>query len=94
MRAKPSDLGPLHLPTLPANDSLCLQAIFFAISNRNGPNSLLHLPWWIFLIALLPAPLVVVVQEGMKVHDIQEWDRFQKRTKLQFNTKLGMHSPV
>ncbi|KAF0467800.1 calcium ATPase [Gigaspora margarita] len=76
--------------------SIILQAIFTAISLLLGPTILLFkVPYYIYLIVLL-APIIIFipVQELVKMHDKNEYDRFQKRSKLLFNTKLGMHSPV
>uniref|UniRef100_A0A3P8UWB3 Transmembrane protein 94 n=1 Tax=Cynoglossus semilaevis TaxID=244447 RepID=A0A3P8UWB3_CYNSE len=46
---------------------------------------------WV-LISLCPL-LVVVVNEMVKLHEIRVRVRYQKRQKLQFETKLGMNSP-
>jgi hypothetical protein len=53
-----------------------------------------HIPWWIHLITIVPIPLIIIINELVKKHGRAEWIRFQKRTKLEFNTKLGMHSPL
>ncbi|TPX71870.1 hypothetical protein SpCBS45565_g00930 [Spizellomyces sp. 'palustris'] len=70
--------------------SLVLQTAFFAISiAARGPYSLSLLPWWLFVIVFVGGPVLAVgVQEAVKVHDRREWERFQKRSKLEFNTKL------
>lgn len=47
-----------------------------------------HLTAWIPLLGL------VGVQELVKKHDLKNWTQFQKRAHLEFNTKLGMHSPL
>ncbi|KAI8904807.1 hypothetical protein EDD86DRAFT_194553 [Gorgonomyces haynaldii] len=54
----------------------------------------MSLPWWIHCLAFLPLLLVIPVQELVKQHDLKDWEQFQKRSKLEFNTKLGMHSPL
>uniref|UniRef100_A0A665X4I4 Cation-transporting P-type ATPase C-terminal domain-containing protein n=1 Tax=Echeneis naucrates TaxID=173247 RepID=A0A665X4I4_ECHNA len=46
---------------------------------------------WV-LVSLSPL-LVVVVNEVLKLHEIRVRVRYQKRQKLQFETKLGMNSP-
>ncbi|XP_023264786.1 transmembrane protein 94 [Seriola lalandi dorsalis] len=46
---------------------------------------------WV-LVSLSPL-LVVVVNEVVKLHEIRVRVRYQKRQKLQFETKLGMNSP-
>ncbi|KAF3704786.1 Transmembrane protein 94 [Channa argus] len=49
------------------------------------------LPAW--LLVSLSTLLVVVVNEVVKLHEIRVRVRYQKRQKLQFETKLGMNSP-
>ncbi|XP_019731271.1 transmembrane protein 94 isoform X2 [Hippocampus comes] len=46
--------------------------------------------WLLVSLSLL---LVVVVNEVVKLHEIRVRVRYQKRQKLQFETKLGMNSP-
>nr|XP_043869091.1 transmembrane protein 94 isoform X1 [Solea senegalensis] len=46
---------------------------------------------WV-LVSLSPL-LVVLVNEVVKLHEIRVRVRYQKRQKLQFETKLGMNSP-
>ncbi|XP_077406450.1 transmembrane protein 94 isoform X3 [Vanacampus margaritifer] len=48
------------------------------------------LGWLLVFLSLL---LVVVVNEVVKLHEIRVRVRYQKRQKLQFETKLGMNSP-
>jgi hypothetical protein len=61
----------------------------------NSDLGLSSLSWWLYIVSLIGGPLIVLpIQEMAKMHDTQEWTRFQKRSKLEFNTKLGMHSPV
>ncbi|XP_027145089.1 transmembrane protein 94 isoform X2 [Larimichthys crocea] len=48
------------------------------------------LAWLLVSVSLL---LVVVVNEVVKLHEIRVRVRYQKRQKLQFETKLGMNSP-
>lgn len=72
--------------------ALLLQGLFFWASV--GFDLLLMVPWWVHLASLAPVLLIVFVSELVKRHGRQEWIRFQKRTKLEFNTKLGMHSPL
>ncbi|XP_061561658.1 transmembrane protein 94 isoform X2 [Phycodurus eques] len=48
------------------------------------------LSWLLVSLSLL---LVVVVNEVVKLHEIRVRVRYQKRQKLQFETKLGMNSP-
>lgn len=47
------------------------------------------------LILFFVSPLIFVpIQELVKWRDLKFFIRFQKLSKLQFNTKLGLHSPV
>ncbi|XP_049614468.1 endoplasmic reticulum magnesium-transporting P-type ATPase [Syngnathus scovelli] len=48
------------------------------------------LGWLLVSLSLL---LVVIVNELVKLHEIRVRVRYQKRQKLQFETKLGMNSP-
>ncbi|KAJ3041841.1 hypothetical protein HDV00_008545 [Rhizophlyctis rosea] len=67
-----------------------VQACFFAVSVAGrGPLSMRALPWWMFFVAFVVGPLVIVpMQEVVKMYDAKEWAKFQKRSKLEFNTKL------
>ena len=83
---------------------------FFVLSLLGNLNLLYSIPWWIYIISLILIPLLMIpIQEGVRWHDKNEWLRFQKRSKLEFNTKLyflfsfslsndvynrGMHSPI
>ncbi|KAM9425394.1 transmembrane protein 94 [Pholidichthys leucotaenia] len=53
-------------------------------------NSIPLEAWLVVSVSLL---LVVVVNEVVKLHEIRVRVRYQKRQKLQFETKLGMNSP-
>ena len=53
-----------------------------------------QLPFWIHLLAFMPIFLLFPLLELVKSHDKQDWNQFQKRAHLEFNTKLGMHSPL
>uniref|UniRef100_A0A1A7WVD5 KIAA0195 n=1 Tax=Iconisemion striatum TaxID=60296 RepID=A0A1A7WVD5_9TELE len=55
--------------------------------------SLENIPLEVWLLACLSPLLVVMVNEVMKLHEIRVRVRYQKRQKLQFETKLGMNSP-
>eukprot|EP00004_Rigifila_ramosa_P017961 TRINITY_DN4422_c0_g1_i1.p1 TRINITY_DN4422_c0_g1~~TRINITY_DN4422_c0_g1_i1.p1 ORF type:complete len:1410 (+),score=299.58 TRINITY_DN4422_c0_g1_i1:193-4230(+) len=56
--------------------------------------SLLELPPLPVAAACLWPIWIVCVDEAVKSHDRKQFKRFQKRLILEFNTKLGMHSPV
>lgn len=79
------------------NQTLCsilLQFSFMAISISSEFQYLSALPWWIHIFSILAIFLNLPVQEMVKADDRKKWVLFQKRTKLEFNTKLGMHSPL
>ncbi|ROI62438.1 Transmembrane protein 94 [Anabarilius grahami] len=46
--------------------------------------------WMLGILWLIP---LVFINEGIKLHEIRMRVRYQKRQKLQFDTKLGMNSP-
>ncbi|XP_078230773.1 transmembrane protein 94 isoform X28 [Callithrix jacchus] len=50
-------------------------------------------PLLTWLLGCLSLVLVVVTNEVVKLHEIRVRVRYQKRQKLQFETKLGMNSP-
>lgn len=54
---------------------------------------LADIPLLAWLLVSLSPLLVVVVNEVVKLHEIRVRVRYQKRQKLQFETKLGMNSP-
>jgi hypothetical protein len=81
--------------------SLLLQLVFAGVSMGTMPNtpelasvSLAAVPAYVYIVAFLPLPVVWVLQELVKVPDRRRYAHDQKRAKLLFNTKLGMHSPV
>ncbi|GBB83760.1 hypothetical protein RclHR1_10430003 [Rhizophagus clarus] len=75
--------------------SLLLQIVFTTISLILDPFLLFkNLPYYIYIIGFILPILFIPIQELVKMHDKKEYVRFQKRSKLEFNTKLGMHSPV
>lgn len=51
-------------------------------------------PWWLFVISFLWPIVFMPIQEVVKARDLKECIRAQKLAKLEFNTKLGMHSPL
>lgn len=63
--------------------------------NKDGSLSfsLGDIPLLAWLLVSLSPLLVVVINEAVKLHEIRVRVRYQKRQKLQFETKLGMNSP-
>jgi hypothetical protein len=49
---------------------------------------------WVFALVFVGPLLVAAFQEYGKSKDRKQVLRFQKRSKLEFNTKLGCYSPV
>ncbi|XP_074116851.1 transmembrane protein 94 isoform X5 [Sminthopsis crassicaudata] len=64
-------------------------------TNRDSPIhfGLADVPLITWLLGCLSLILVVVTNEIVKLHEIRVRVRYQKRQKLQFETKLGMNSP-
>ncbi|CAM1310652.1 KIAA0195 (predicted) [Pycnogonum litorale] len=50
-------------------------------------------PFYVWIIILLWALLIVPYNEFIKLHEIRVNVRLQKRARLEFGTKLGMNSP-
>ncbi|KAL1926772.1 hypothetical protein VTP01DRAFT_5418 [Rhizomucor pusillus] len=73
---------------------VALQFCFCAVSLHSGPYRLDSVPWFVFLLGFAWPIVLVPIQELVKMHDNKEFTRFQKRSKLEFSTKLGMHSPL
>ncbi|KAJ3265341.1 hypothetical protein HDU77_005584 [Chytriomyces hyalinus] len=75
--------------------TLLAQTVFSAISLAGGPLSLVGIPWYIIFVTLFCGVVLnVPIQEVVKRYDKMHWVRSQKLAQLQFNTKLGMHSPL
>ena len=74
--------------------TIFLQFSFMAISIRSDFSYISHLPWWIHIVCFVGVFINIPIQELVKADDRKKWILFQKRTKLEFNTKLGMHSPL
>jgi hypothetical protein len=74
-------------------ERLALQSLFTFILLGNGPFELVSLSW-VLAIAFSWPLILMPIQELVKSSDKREFIRFQKRSKLEFNTKLGCYSPV
>jgi len=57
-------------------------------------NSLGKIPFYHYILFILWPIAIIPAHEFAKKFDRKEYNRCQKRTKLEFNTKLGMHSPL
>ena len=70
---------------------LSMQVIYFiVVSHNSGIHSV---PFWSWLIHSVCCPLQIISNELVKRHEIKVNVRFQKRARLDFNTKLGINSP-
>jgi hypothetical protein len=65
-----------------------LQFCFCAVSLAHGPFELSKIPWFVYFIAFSWPIVLMPVQELVKMHDNKEFTRFQKRSKLEFSTKV------
>eukprot|EP00743_Colponemidia_sp_Colp-15_P007057 GILK01007614.1.p1 GENE.GILK01007614.1~~GILK01007614.1.p1 ORF type:complete len:1110 (-),score=173.61 GILK01007614.1:143-3472(-) len=68
-------------------------AIVAVMVHLYGDQSNFVYNWEILLFLSLWTFLIVFVDEVVKSHDRKVYQRFQKRLRIIFNTKLGMHSP-
>jgi len=68
-----------------------VQLLYF--TTRIVPDHLDTVPVWAWVVHLGFIPVVVVVNELVKRQEIKLNVRFQKRARLDFNTKLGINSP-
>ncbi|XP_062858998.1 transmembrane protein 94 isoform X2 [Trichomycterus rosablanca] len=68
---------------------------YYLWQDRSGGSVFLlnHVPMVVWLLVSLSTVLVVLINEAVKLHEIRVRVRYQKRQKLQFETKLGMNSP-
>jgi hypothetical protein len=79
--------------------ALVLQILFTTVSLSIRPKpfsnvSLSDVNWYVYVIAFTWLVPQYVIQEVIKAHDEKVYSRKQKRAKLEFHTRLGMHSPV
>ncbi|KAF9974039.1 hypothetical protein BGZ73_002685 [Actinomortierella ambigua] len=73
---------------------MVLQLVFCFISLIKGPHRVSAVPWWLIVVVFLWPVVFMPIQEVAKARDRKEYIRAQKLAKLEFNTKLGMHSPL
>lgn len=67
---------------------VALQFCFCAVSLHSGPYRLDSVPWFVYLLGFAWPIVLVPIQELVKMHDNKEFTRFQKRSKLEFSTKV------
>ncbi|KAI8873633.1 hypothetical protein GQ42DRAFT_152597 [Ramicandelaber brevisporus] len=56
--------------------------------------SLGSIPWYVYLLVIVWIIPVVGVQEMVVKHDRHLFTRFQKLSRLEFDVRLGLHSPI
>ena len=71
---------------------ILLQSLYFFFSFLNV-EFLTSVPIWSWIILGASVPIQLGVNELVKRHEIKVNVRFQKRARLDFNTKLGINSP-
>ena len=67
---------------------IAIQFVFCAVSLVNGPFHLSKIPWYVYFLGFIWPVIALPVQELVKMHDDKEFTRFQKRSKLEFSTKV------
>lgn len=69
--------------------SVIAQIIFSAVSIGVTGYSLSAIPWFVYFVAFAWPLFFLPLQEVVKRFDKKEYLRFQKRSRLEFSTKLG-----
>ncbi|KAJ2614777.1 hypothetical protein H4S08_001537, partial [Coemansia sp. RSA 1365] len=80
--------------TVGAATCLALTLAFAALLLVFGDAHVDRVPWYTYVIALAGPLLLLPLQDVCKLHDKKRWTRQQKLAKLEFKTKLGLHSPL
>lgn len=81
---------------------IILQVVYFAISQsfvvhvyqRDHITGLSSVPGYVWVLGFLWLPGLVLIQEVLKYRHKNRFEHLQSHLKLEFETKLGMHSPV
>ncbi|KAJ2573779.1 hypothetical protein GGH19_004328 [Coemansia sp. RSA 1807] len=73
---------------------LALTFAFAALLLAFGRVRVDRVPWYTYAVAFAGPLVLLPLQEFCKMHDKKRWTRFQKLAKLEFKTKLGLHSPL
>uniref|UniRef100_A0A8C4ZWX8 Transmembrane protein 94 n=1 Tax=Gadus morhua TaxID=8049 RepID=A0A8C4ZWX8_GADMO len=92
----PPHTSTLYLKCLPCSSFVVQATVDYQLwCDRSSPLTfaLWDIPLTALLLVSLSPLLVVLVNEMVKLHEIRVRVRYQKRQKLQFETKLGMNSP-
>ncbi|KAJ2798583.1 hypothetical protein H4R20_004770 [Coemansia guatemalensis] len=80
--------------TVGAAACLALTFAFAALLLAFGDTHVDRVPWYTYVIAFAGPLLLLPLQDVCKLHDKKRWTRQQKLAKLEFKTKLGLHSPL
>ncbi|CAG9860047.1 unnamed protein product [Phyllotreta striolata] len=67
--------------------------MYYKIVDTEGSNKEFDIPLWVIIFAALSPLIVFIVNEWTKKQEIMVKERFLKRARLDFGTKLGMNSP-
>ncbi|KAJ2693410.1 hypothetical protein GGH99_001168 [Coemansia sp. RSA 1285] len=59
-----------------------------------GDALVASVPWYTYVLAFAGPLVLLPLQDLCKLHDKRRWTRLQKLAKLEFKTKLGLHSPL
>ncbi|KAJ1748713.1 hypothetical protein LPJ79_004304 [Coemansia sp. RSA 1821] len=74
--------------------SLGLSIAFAVLLLAFGDADISRIPWYSYVLAFAGPVVLLPLQELCKLHDKRRWTRLQKLAKLEFKTKLGLHSPL
>src|SRR5579871_4930801 len=73
---------------------LCFGVVSLVTKPSDLSVSLAQLNWLVYLVGFACIIFLISNQEIVKWKDRRDEMRSQKRAKLEFDTRLGMHSPV
>lgn len=74
--------------------AVVLQAVFFLIYNRELLSLFSQVEWYVYVIMFVWPLFVVIIDELVKRSERHHWKLNQEILRLEFETKLGMHSPI
>lgn len=71
-----------------------LQIVFFLVSVRELVSLFSQIDWFIYVIIFGWPIFVILIDEVVKRTERKHWKLNQEILRLEFETKLGMHSPI
>ncbi|KAJ2401653.1 hypothetical protein GGI23_001255 [Coemansia sp. RSA 2559] len=74
--------------------ALALTFALAALLVALGGAPVARVPWYTYVVAFAGPLALLPLQDLCKLHDKKRWTRLQKLAKLEFKTKLGLHSPL